>query len=336
MDYKGKTLKILFRDKTILNHKIDENPLVRGGEGEIYRFEHKVDEERKNYILKLYCERSKAARNCAKVKCMFNHPVRSHQKNVRFCWPIGLVYDARTQEFYGFAMQEAFPESRDLEILSTYFTHGTIADHYPDHPSWHGLYDLDTPHGRRNRLSILYRWTLAIEELQRIGHIVVGDIKPSNVMCTADGCISIVDIDSMQYTMGDHTYLSTAYSSEYCHRDVLLHKAMLYNLPKNFDAYSLATSYYTILTGTHPFGNVINLPPYNQDKYQKLSAMIKAGLYYRGGKGQFVKPVKLCNLHANADTLSNYMRAMFDRAFTETLDNIPTIEEWIETLRNEL
>lgn len=49
MDYKGKSLSILLKDKTILRHKITEEPLASGGEGIIYRFEHK-DEEKKNNL----------------------------------------------------------------------------------------------------------------------------------------------------------------------------------------------------------------------------------------------------------------------------------------------
>ena len=121
MDYKGKSICVLLKDKTILRHKIVEDPIARGGEGVIYRFEHKEEEKISTFILKLYHSTHKAARNKAKVRCMFNNPVQSADPNVRFCWPIGLVYDNRTYEFYGFAMQEAFSGSRNLEILSTYY-----------------------------------------------------------------------------------------------------------------------------------------------------------------------------------------------------------------------
>lgn len=84
MDYKGKSLSILLKDKTILRHKITEEPLASGGEGIIYRFEHKDEEKKTIFILKLYHSPHKAARNKAKVRRMFNNPVHSADPNVRF------------------------------------------------------------------------------------------------------------------------------------------------------------------------------------------------------------------------------------------------------------
>lgn len=333
MDYKGKTVKILLKDKTILQYKITDPPIARGAEGVIYRFDHKVEETVTTYILKLYLTPQKAARNYAKVHCMFNNPVRSTSENVRLCWPIGMVYDNRTFDFYGFAMQEAFNDSRDLEILSTYHINSSIASHYPNYPQWHDKFELDTAIGLRNRLRLLYKWSLAILELQNRCQIVVADLKPSNVMCTAKGQISIVDIDSMQYKHKGHIYLSTAHSPEYCHPDVHNNKALLMNLPTSFDAYSMAISFYMILTGTHPFDNIINLPPYDQEKYQKVSSMIKAGLYLRGKKKEFLAPVNGFNLHANFDRLPEKMKILFNLTFTLPLDEIPTVKDWCNTLK---
>lgn len=278
---------------------------------------------------------------------MFNHPVQSSNTNVRFCWPIGLVYDKRTTQFYGFAMEEAFPNSRNLEILSTYYINSTIAERFPSDCGWHRIFELRTKQGLRNRLVILYKWAMAIKELQEKGNIVMGDIKPSNVMCTADGKISIVDIDSMQYThkrynakeekSEDHTYISTAHSPEYCHADIQNDKAKLLHLTPAFDVFSMAVSFYTILTGTHPYGNVINLAPYDDDKYQKLSSMIKAGLYLRSEKGKkYLRTIEGHNMHANFDRLSDDLKHLFDRTFTSRLEDEPTMKDWCIALKNEI
>ena len=178
MDYKGKSICVLLKDKTILRHKIVEDPIARGGEGVIYRFEHKEEEKISTFILKLYHSTHKAARNKAKVRCMFNNPVQSADPNVRFCWPIGLVYDNRTYEFYGFAMQEAFSGSRNLEILSTYYVNDTIANRFPDEIEWHDKYELHSNLGLQNRLRLLYCWAKTIAELHKKAHVVIGDIKP--------------------------------------------------------------------------------------------------------------------------------------------------------------
>ena len=332
MDYKGKTVCILLRDKTILRYKIAESPIARGGEGEIYRMIHKVEEDETVYILKLYLSLNKAARNKAKVRCMFNHPIQSINPDVKFCWPIGLVYDSRTFVFYGFAMQEAFSGSRNLEILSTYYVNDTIANRFPSESDWHNIFELDSEIGLKNRIRILSKWSNTICELHDKAQIVVGDIKPSNVLCTADGKVSIVDIDSMQYSYNAHKYIGTAHSPEYCHPDVHVDKAKLFDMPPKFDAFSLAVSFYMVLTGTHPYGNVINLPPYNKEKYQKLSSMIKARLYLRGDKGKYLKTIPECNLHANFARLPLEMQQLFNQTFNNSLDNIPTVRDWCEVL----
>ena len=347
MDYKGKSVLILLKDKTILPHKIEEEPIAHGGEGIIYRIQYKVEENTTTYILKLYSSPGKAAKNFAKVKCMFNHPIQSSNANVRFCWPIGLVYDKRTTQFYGFAMEEAFCGSRNLEILSTYYINSTIAERFPDDKGWHRIYELKTNMGLRNRLVILYKWAVAIKELQEKGNIVMGDIKPSNVMCTADGKISIVDIDSMQYTYKrynpkeekceKHTFSSAAHSPEFCHPDVQNNKAKLFNLPPSFDVFSMAVSFYMVLTGTHPYANVINLPPYDDDKYQKLSAMIKSDLYLRSEKGQkYLRTIESYNLHSNFERLSDNLKELFNRTFTSKLEDEPTMNEWCLAIKKEI
>lgn len=328
-------------------HRIKDEPIAYGGEGVIYKFAHRVGESVITYVLKLYSSKEKAKKNYAKVECMFSHPVQSSNVNVRFCWPIGLVFDNQSNQFCGFVMEQAFPNSRNLEILSTYYLKSTIAERYPNDIGWHHIYELNTRQGLKNRLIILYKWAVAIKELQEKANIVMGDIKPNNVMCTPDGKISIVDIDSMQYTnyrynpnkaaYEKHIYVSNAHSFEYCHAEVQIDKAKLLHLTPSFDVFSMAVSFYSILTGTHPFGNVINLAPYDDDKYQKLSSMIKAGLYLRSTKGKmYLRTIEGYNLHMNFDRLSDNLKDLFNRTFISKLDAEPSMSEWCRTLKQEI
>ena len=178
---------------------------------------------------------------------------------------------------------------------------------------------------------------LALHNLHKNGFYVLGDIKPDNVMVTSDGKISIIDIDSMQVKTKNMFFPSSAHTAEYCPSEVLLHMERIKTLHQSYDLFSIGVSFYSILTGTHPFANTKILPPFNtKDTYNKISDKIKAGLYLRGKNARFVQTIESYNLHKNFDILPINIRALLNRSLSQSPLDRPTAKDWCITLNEVL
>lgn len=62
---------------------------------------------------------------------------------------------------------------------------------------------------------MLHNWALATEIIHNSGKYIIVDLKPENVLATADGKISVVDTDSFQIIDGSKKFPGPVATPEY-------------------------------------------------------------------------------------------------------------------------
>ena len=318
--------RVLVRTRQSLYHlNINRDPDDIGGEGYILRY---TLSGFGHCVLKIYINEDKANRNREKILYLMTQDPPYINEKIRYCWPIAAIFDENGKRYLGFMMHEAFPNSKNLNILDSYFINKSIADVFPDEYAWHDKFELLTERGLRNRYAILFNWATSIWGLHKTGKYVLGDIKPDNVMVTPDGSVSIIDMDSIQIENNGHLlFESNAHTLNYlppeAYDAIKFHKKLNWDC----DSFAMGCCFYSILTGTHPYANTILKYPYNNGHYNMISDRIKAGLYLRGNKSPYIQIVEKHNLHAHYHRLSKGLQNLFERTFcSET--NRPTAKEW--------
>lgn len=301
-------------------------PCEVGGEGEIYPIKSSRYGE---CFLKIYLKPEKALLNKRKINYLFTHEAPFEHESIKYCWPIGIV-SKEDETFCGFMMESAIKDSRSLTILSNYNIGDDLSSIGSD---WHRLYNIESKSGLRNRLRLLSNLARAISGLHKTGNYCLVDLKPENVFITSDAKISIIDIDSMQVKTLNLFYKAAAFTPNYFPAEA--YKLWKNGLPQNNDCdiFAFACCAYMILTGTHPYTNILLQEPYQIEDYNLISSRIKEGLYLRGTKSKYIKRVKpVYDLHYRFDLLPQCVQNLFN----ETFNNVrrPSIEDWRIGLRN--
>lgn len=309
---------------------IDEkNPYAFGGEGNIYHFYH---ERYMECFLKIYKDSEKARNNRAKIVYLIRKGLPYIDHNIRYCWPIGTVYDEKGINFLGFVMRSAIVGSRNLCILTNHNIGHTLHDDYPQSPEWH-KYELSTVEGLRMRLQVLAKLAEAVNGLHRGGEYCVVDLKPENIFITPDGDVSIIDIDSIQVKTNNVFHKATAFTPNYFPEEAYEPWKAKAPLDRSCDSFAFGVCAYMILTGTHPYNNVILDEAY--EDCTTISMRIKNNLYYRGPKAAHIHRVSdKYDLHHYVNRLPLTIRLLFDRTFTNDSYSRPTMHEWLNAFRN--
>ena len=228
-------------------------------------------------------------------------------------------------------MESAIEKSVSLTILSDYSIAEDLSKIYPEDLRWHKLYELNSQEGLRNRLIVLKNIAKAINGLHKTGLYCLVDLKPENILITCGGKISIIDIDSIQIKTSNHFFKSTAFTPNYLPAEAYEKREKDIPLNTDSDVFAFACCAYMILTGTHPYTNVILKNPYNYEEYNLISSRIKAGLYLRGSKSAYISHVNpQFDLHKNYDRLPECIQLLFNKSF----NNIrrPSMTDWIKGL----
>ena len=314
------------------NDKIYGDPIVVGGEGRIYRYYHsKLGDCR----IKLYHSINKAAKRKDKIYFLIKNRFPTIHPKIQYCWPLAAVYDEFGINFLGFIMEATPNNSRDLTILSNHIIGRTIKQEFPREYKWYenDKYELNSLIGIKNRITLLINWAVAIRAIHNKGIYCLADIKPENVFITPDGSISIIDIDSMQIHTNDIFYKASAVTPEYFPREAYIQKSSGQPLMSSCDSFAFGCCAYMVLTGTHPYNNIILKPPYNTLEYSTIASCIKADLYIRGNKANYISKVsKDYDLQSNFDKLPYSIRLVLNKSLGKA-DNRPTFDEWVKFLK---
>lgn len=299
--------------------------LSSGGQGKIYKICSPY--EFKDYCVKIYKNKNHIDENKNKIQYMvLNQPKNIDMHNIRICWPQYSLYDNKGQ-FVGFVMRLAFPQSRDLKILSIHSIGKTIEEKYPKYPQWHNKFELTDSSGTLNRMKMLHNWALAVELIHETNRYVIVDVKPDNVLATADGRISIVDTDSFQINDGINVYRGPVATPEYFPKFAKHIERQKRLQTVDCDNFALAVAFYKILIGTHPFSGFKLKPPYNTDEYADISSHIEAELFAFGNKTDYIELLSVNNMHERYKTLPLILRTMFNAALTKQ-SKLPQAIEW--------
>lgn len=318
-------IKIKTRNGDEFFHEITTPPCEVGGEGEIYPINSSRYGE---CFLKIYLKSEKALSNKRKIEFLFTHKAPFEHENIKYCWPIGIA-SKEDGTFCGFMMECAIKDSQCLTILSNYNIGDDLSSIGGD---WNRLYNLGTKSGLRNRLRLLSNLARAISGLHKTDNYCLVDLKPENIFITSDAKISIIDIDSMQVKTPNLFYKAAAFTPNYFPAEAYTSWKNEIPQKKDCDIFAFACCAYMILTGTHPYTNVILQEPYQIDDCNLISSRIKEGLYLRGAKSKYIKRVNpIYDLHYRFDLLPKCVQNLFN----ETFNNIkrPSIEDWRIGLR---
>lgn len=261
-----------------------------------------------------------------------NPPNTLTTNSFRICWPLGFVFD-EAKKIVGFYMPKAFPNSRDLYILSYYTKGKTIADRFKNNPDWYGKYERNTEEGIMNRLKMMANISQAFYQIHKSNTYVALDVKPMNILATSNGLISIVDTDSFQISEGETIlFPGAAATLEYCapEFDEQLKQGRSYT--KSNDLFSLAVMYYQFLVGTHPFAGTKRLPPYDTEEYSELKNTIHRLLFLYGCNKRYLEALHP-NPHAFFERMPRSLQLMFIKAF-DAPNYRPTMEDWCKELFN--
>ncbi|MEM6272331.1 MAG: hypothetical protein AAF998_23035 [Bacteroidota bacterium] len=94
-----------------------------------------------------------------------------------------------------------------------------------------------------------------VDEIHSKGDIVIGDLKPQNILVSDRLECQLIDLDAIQFRLGNHDFPASAVTPEYAAPDYL--KAVKLGgrtrLHQYYDRFSLAVILYKILFQIHPF-----------------------------------------------------------------------------------
>lgn len=222
---------------------IDDTPLNKGGEGSVHRIP-----SMSQYCVKIYHADKRDLKRQQKLAFMVNHkPAQLITPNYIICWPIDIVFD-NNRNFVGFVMPLAFPDSELLYHLCRPTLNKNLSS------TWHQFYDRKERIGLINRLKLIVNLVFPIYDIHNTNKYVMADFKPQNVMITAQGKISMIDLDSVQIVDNNAVYLAPVATPDYLppelQNDMQLGRKIL---GVGCDLFAIAVVFYQLLYGIHPF-----------------------------------------------------------------------------------
>lgn len=293
-----------------------------GGEGEV----RKVTSPPAglyNVCVKVYYKNKRTAERENKIKFMVQNPPQQVQSNgFLIGWPLDYVTDVNGH-FLGFIMPLAFADSKQLTTITTPKMPKNLAKVWYD--------NFDRAQGKRsliNRLKLINNIAIPIHYLHSTGKYVLRDFKPENVLFTADGKITIVDMDSVQICEGSHLlFAGTAATPnymppEYYTKGVGKHPAHV--LKKSWDGFVMSVVFYQVLFGLHPYVVTprVQRDANSADIYQNIAD----NLFPFGPNSH--KVASYPPPHSKFEVLPADLKQLFFKSFTDNAAMRPEAADW--------
>lgn len=308
---------------------ISDTPFASGGEGEVRTVVHSTTDIFRNTCVKLYFKDRRNKQLEKKLKYLVNNrPIYSQEDGFMICWPIDLIYD-ENYRFIGFIMPASPSDSHNLTFLTT----PTISKKLDQ--IWHINFDRGS--GAKsviNRLRLILNLFKAVNVLHKTGKYVLMDFKPDNVLITASGYVSLIDMDSVQINDNSHKFKAGAITPEYIPAEYY-HNAN-HNMADSiystrWDMFALGVIAYQILFGLHPYA----VTPKNDsfDGTIDISSNIQNNLFPFGHNAYMIT---YASPHNNFKLLPENIKFLFVSTFSDKPNQRPRCSLWISTLSSEI
>lgn len=291
---------------------ISDTPLLngKGGEGVVFSIPGLPE-----YCAKIYHPAKRTKDRQRKLEYMVkNAPKPLITNQYIICWPTKVIFDAH-KNFLGFVMPLAFPKS----VLCYEICRMSISRDLD--PDWDTFYNRHTPFGIINRLKLIDNIAIPIHKIHSMGKYVLVDFKPQNMLITADGKISIIDLDSIQIKDDLIQFLCPVRTLEYLPPELQYNISIGNVLSSSCDRFALAVIFYQILYGLHPFTVTAK-----DDKICELRELIAKGLFPFGRHSHKIAVVPIP--HKKYQILPPEIQSLFRHAFDSNPNIRPTAEQW--------
>lgn len=298
--------------------EISDTPLTngKGGEGIVFGIPGLP-----KYCAKIYHPGKRTEERQKKLEYMVkNAPKQIITKQYIICWPTKIIFDAQ-KKFLGFVMPLAFQKS----VLCYEICRRSISDDLDS--IWNTFYNRHTPLGIINRLKLIDNIAIPIHEIHSMGKYVLVDFKPQNMLITADGRISIIDLDSIQIKDNTNQFLCPVRTLDYLPPELQYNNDVNQVMSPSCDRFALAVVFYQILYGLHPFTVTAK-----DGRICELRDLIAKGLFPFGRYSHKIDVIP--NPHKKFQILPKEIQSLFIRAFDFDQNSRPTAEQWGMTIYN--
>jgi len=295
--------------------------IAKGGEGEVFEILGNSDN-----CIKIYHKHLRSDEKEEKIKYMVANPPSDLQGiNYKICWAKDVIY--KEGEFVGFMMSKAFDDS----LLPYHLCQPVIPKKLDK--KWHNTFDRETFKGKTSRLKLSVNIVAAVNRIHNTKKYVIVDLKPQNLLVTALGKVSVIDMDSVQIIENKKVLFKAPVSTpEYTPPEASDIVRSKIPITKDWDTFSLGVLVYEILCGIHPYVGSAK-PPF--DNLNTIQSKIKENLtHVTKGESAFSM---LPPLHKTFNEYSFNLKNIFKRIFCHYEVGVtvrPSSEEFGESLFN--
>ncbi len=307
--------------------KLADKPFAGGGEGNLFKILSPAS--LKGYVAKIYHPLKRTAERAEKIEYLYQYPPQGLAANQHpaYIWISDILIDPQKQ-FMGFIMP--FVKGEKLEVLCRAKLPKKLSS------AWQ-RFNLKNPKAFEYRLRTCFNLAAAVYHVHSTQRYVIVDLKPENVIIQPNGLISLVDMDSVEVVEdGRVVFPAPVATPEYTPPEHYTKESRKHShdgIDPFWDLFSLATIFYKMLFGIHPFAASAN-PPY--DQMVSLHQKIQHGLFvHHPQKAALFKIIP--PPHQAFEKLEEGLKELFLRCFVEghqIPEERPLTEVWCMALLN--
>ncbi|MFO7483075.1 protein kinase domain-containing protein [Oceanibaculum nanhaiense] len=275
--------------------------LAEGGEGRL------CATDRPGLVAKLY--HRPVPERAVKLAALLLHPARSV---AGVAWPVSALRDEAGRTI-GFLMPR-IEDAQPLTVLANARLRLAQAPGF----TWYHL------HVAARRLANLVGRLHAAE-------ITVGDLKPENLLVDAKARITLIDADSVQFTLAGQMHRCAVGAEGFVAPELVGQDLAAIDRDQSHDRFALGVLIHTLLLGHHPFAGLWQGPGQGAGDPPALDGLVRAGHY----PGLAVSPQRPGPFAVTPNALHPALRGLVRRCFVDGHRQPaarPAPAEWVAAL----